>query len=114
MVLERVCKAGAAAPRALGPQAILRPGRNCWRTATAPRAGVIVDAAAYFTCLVEAFERARRLILILGWDFDGGVALDPLGRGPAARPLREYLPDLLERRPGLEIRILVWGFSFFY
>jgi hypothetical protein len=68
----------------------------------------------YFAVLRDAFERARSSILIVGWDFDGKVVLDPLGDGPASRPLREYLPGLLERRPGLTVRILVWGLSMFY
>lgn len=93
---------------------LLRPGHNCWRVARARRASILVDGAAYFAALAEAFERARRSILILGWDFDGGVALDPLGRGDAALPLRAYWPGLLARRPELEVRILVWGFSVVY
>lgn len=94
--------------------AILRPGRNCWRVAEARRASTLIDAAAYFEALSAAFERATRSIVVLGWDFDGGITLDPRGRGPASRPLREYLPDLLDRAPDLELRILVWRNSVFY
>lgn len=107
-------RAGALRTLRAPAPGILRPGRNCCLVATARRAGVTVDGAAYFLALRDAFERARRSILIVGWDFDGAVALDPVGCGPASRPLREYLPALLERRPELEVRILVWGFSVFY
>jgi phosphatidylserine/phosphatidylglycerophosphate/cardiolipin synthase-like enzyme len=93
---------------------ILRPGRNCWRVDRARRASMLADGAAYFAALRDAFERAERSIIVVGWDFDGGVSLDPLGSGPASRPLREYLPDLLSRRDDLVVRILVWGCSIVY
>jgi hypothetical protein len=69
---------------------------------------VLVDAADYFLALRDALELAQDQVQILGWDFDANVILDPLGEGPASRPLREYLPDLLERRPRLHIRLLIW------
>ncbi len=93
---------------------LLRPGDTCWRVAPAGRVCVLVDADPYFRALRDAFERAQRSILILGWDFEADLVLDPRGDGPGSQPLREYLPELLDRRPELEIRILIWGFSLVY
>ncbi len=88
---------------------ILKPGRNCWRLAEAERAAVLIDAADYFRHLQVALLRAQRSIMILGWDFDGRIELCP-DRGPEqARPLGPFLRALVEERPELEVRILVWS-----
>ncbi|MDB5592919.1 phospholipase D-like domain-containing protein [Enterovirga sp.] len=86
---------------------ILAPGRNCWRVAEANRAAVLVDGAAYFAALEGALSRARRSVLIVGWDFDGRIGLRP--DQPDAPALGPYLRSLVERHPDLEIRILVWS-----
>jgi phosphatidylserine/phosphatidylglycerophosphate/cardiolipin synthase-like enzyme len=87
---------------------ILEPGRNCYRIGRARRASVLVDAANYFACLDTVFRRARRSILIIGWDFDAGIVLRP---GDGGETLGHLLRSLLEERPELEIRILVWNLS---
>lgn len=95
-------------------ETLLRPGHNCWRVDTARRATMLVDGSAYFAALRDALERARRSVFVLGWDFDGDVVLDPSGSGAPARPLRELFPALLDERPELHVRILIWGFSVVY
>ena len=88
---------------------ILKPGYNCWRVAKARRAAVLVDAADYYRNLHSALSRAQRSITILGWDFDGRIKLCP-DRGPEeCRELGPFLRDLVEARPELEVRILVWS-----
>jgi phosphatidylserine/phosphatidylglycerophosphate/cardiolipin synthase-like enzyme len=114
MALEQVSVEPGGLPVGAAHHPILSPGRNCWRVDRARRASVLADGSAYFAALRDAFERAERSILIIGWDFDAGVALDPMGSGPASRPLRAYLPDLLSRREDLVVRILVWGCSIVY
>lgn len=77
--------------------------------AEAKRAAVLVDAADYYRHLHDALCKARRSIIILGWDFDGRIKLCP-DRGPdEAQPLGAFLRALVEARPHLEIRILVWS-----
>jgi phosphatidylserine/phosphatidylglycerophosphate/cardiolipin synthase-like enzyme len=88
---------------------ILRPGHNCWRVAEARRAAVLVDAADYYRHLHDALCRARHSIVILGWDFDGRIKLCP--DREAAQPLGPFLRALVEERPDLEIRILVWSYA---
>lgn len=97
-------------PPASGGSAILRPGRNCWRVERAERAAVLVDAQAYFACLAKALEAARRSISIIAWDFDAVIRLRPQD-GEAAEQLGPFLRRLVEERPELEIRILVWNLS---
>jgi phosphatidylserine/phosphatidylglycerophosphate/cardiolipin synthase-like enzyme len=88
---------------------ILSPGQNCWRVVQAPRAAVLIDGASYFTQLETALRGARRSILILGWDFDGSIRLRPDVSPEKSPPLGPLLRSLIEERPDLEVRILVWS-----
>ncbi|WP_312895116.1 phospholipase D-like domain-containing protein [Microvirga sp.] len=88
---------------------IVRPDRNCWRVAEADRASVLIDGAAYFAWLEAALRRARRSILIIGWDFDGSIRLRPDVSAEDSPPLGPLLRSLVEARPDLEVRILVWS-----
>lgn len=85
---------------------VLNEGRNCWRIERADRAAVIADAAPYFDHLLHAFERARRSILIVGWDFDAAIKLRP---GEDSRTLGDVLRGCVEANPDLEVRVLVWS-----
>jgi phosphatidylserine/phosphatidylglycerophosphate/cardiolipin synthase-like enzyme len=49
--------------------------------------------------------------MIVGWDFDARVRLDPTD---PATELRQLLPALLDRQPKLEIFMLIWDVSVFY
>ena len=89
---------------------ILRPGRNCWRVEKASRAAILIDAEAYFGRLDQALKAARRSILIVGWDFDAIIRLRPQD-GDDAERLGPLLRRLVEERPELEIRVLVWNLS---
>lgn len=88
---------------------ILRPGQNCWRVAQVSRASVLIDGAPYFACLEAALHRAQRSILIIGWDFDGSIRLRPDVSAEESPPLGPLLRSLVEAKPDLEIRILVWS-----
>lgn len=93
----------------VGP--ILRPGQNCWRVAQADRASVLVDGAPYFSHLEAALRRAQRSILIIGWDFDGSIRLRPDVSTEESPPLGRLLRSLVEEKPDLEVRILVWSIA---
>jgi phosphatidylserine/phosphatidylglycerophosphate/cardiolipin synthase-like enzyme len=86
---------------------ILAPGRNCGLIARARRMAVLVDASEYFRRLEHALERAEQSVLIVGWDFDGRIKLCPDDR--ECQPLGHFLRSLVDRRPNLQIRILVWS-----
>lgn len=96
-------------PRPIGEGRMLAPGRTCWRLARADRFALIVDAAAYFAALKEAMTRAERSILLIGWDFDTRIRLDPEdGEGEWPNTLGPFIDALAERRPDLCIRVLKW------
>lgn len=88
---------------------ILRPGHNCGTIARADRAAVLVDGAQYFATLRRVLKQARHSIMILGWDFDASIPLTPGGAEEEA--LGDFLRSLVEERPELEIRVLVWNLA---
>jgi phosphatidylserine/phosphatidylglycerophosphate/cardiolipin synthase-like enzyme len=89
---------------------VLIPGETCWRTETAGRCAFLVDTEAYFTALYEAFQKARRSILVLGWGFDPRTRLFPDGYDGPDDPdeVGHVLLRLSRERPELDIRLLIW------
>ena len=105
LALERI--ADPPTERETARRRILAPGRNCWRIANAREAAVLVDAADYFAQLDRALRLARHSILIVGWDFDGRIKLCP--DDAECLPLGDLLRSLVEARPELQVRILIWS-----
>lgn len=103
--------ATASLPARAKTTPILQPGRNCWRIAPADKASALVDGAEYFTHLESALRKAERSIMIIGWDFDGSIRLRPDLDPEHSPPLGPLLRSLVEARPELEIRILVWSIA---
>ena len=93
---------GGAAP-------VLRAGDTCWRIARADRLSVIVDAARYFAALRDAVRRARHSVLMIGWEFDTRISLDP-HRPDDGAPCRlgRFLSWAVRHNPGLRIDLLEW------
>ena len=84
---------------------------NAWRTSAAERVGFIVDGADYYSALRDAFFQAEREIWIIGWDFDPDILLDPYH---SRQTLGELLLSLVEAKPALTIRVLVWAMGPIY
>ena len=97
----------APAPR--GDDRILAEGDNCWRISHATRAALLVDGCNYFARLDEALRKARRSILIVGWDFDGRIVLRPDLPEAERMALGLLLRQRVEAEPELEVRILIWS-----
>ncbi|HLS82608.1 MAG TPA: VTT domain-containing protein [Steroidobacter sp.] len=85
-------------------------GRNCWRLEHAARAAFLIDADAYFRAFVTAARNARRSILVAGWDFHSRTRLLCAGHDGPELELGEFLNELVRRRRGLHIHILVWDY----
>ncbi|MGB5623960.1 MAG: VTT domain-containing protein [Gammaproteobacteria bacterium] len=89
----------------------------CWREARASRLAVLVDGANVFGTLRKALMKARRSVIIIGWDVDSrtpivGEEIEPDDGAPVE--LCELLSHLLDKQPELEIRILLWDYSMLY
>jgi phospholipase D1/2 len=88
---------------------VLRPGHTCWRIEQADRVALIVDAADYFQAAQAAMLKAQHSILMIGWDFDTRIDLDPTeGAGEHPARLGAFLTWLVENKPDLQINILKW------
>jgi phosphatidylserine/phosphatidylglycerophosphate/cardiolipin synthase-like enzyme/uncharacterized membrane protein YdjX (TVP38/TMEM64 family) len=99
------------------PPNVLEPGRNIWRSERAGRASVLVDAANYYGALREALLKAEDSILIAGWDIDSRAPLvGPSGEAEDGLPatLGAFLTALVERRPDLRVKLLLWDYSVLY
>jgi phosphatidylserine/phosphatidylglycerophosphate/cardiolipin synthase-like enzyme/uncharacterized membrane protein YdjX (TVP38/TMEM64 family) len=96
---------------------ILRPGRNVWCVEKAARAAVLVDGAAFFGAVRQAFLNARRSIFIVGWDIDSRMRLvgENNGTDDGYSPvLAELLSELVGTRPDLRVYLLLWDYSVVY
>jgi phospholipase D1/2 len=94
---------------------ILHEERNCWKIAPASRLKFLIDGAAYFAALAEAFEQARESIFIVGWDFDSRIHLKfPGVRDGSSYHLAAILNSLAARQRDLHIYILVWDFAMIF
>jgi phosphatidylserine/phosphatidylglycerophosphate/cardiolipin synthase-like enzyme len=86
------------------------PGQNCWRVDHADRFSVIIDAADYFRHLRDAMLQAREQVILVGWDVDPRILLDPVNPAPdSPNCLADFIPWLAERRPDLKIHLLIWN-----
>ncbi|MFC7737233.1 VTT domain-containing protein [Roseomonas sp. GCM10028921] len=106
-----------AAARPAAPTAsLLKPGRNAWRVVRAPRAALLSDGATYFGAVRAAMLEARHSIHVVGWDIDSRTRL--AGEAPPEDGLPEelgaFLAALVERRPGLSVKLLLWDYSVLY
>jgi len=106
---ERLDSTSAIASTSPG---VLAEGRNCWRRERAERIAFLVDVDAYFRAFRRAAMRARRSILIAGWDVHSRVQLSPGEEG--SQTLGEFLDELVRTRPRLHVDVLGWDFAAIY
>jgi phosphatidylserine/phosphatidylglycerophosphate/cardiolipin synthase-like enzyme len=79
-----------------------------WRVERASRASVIVDADPYFRLLRAAMLKARRRIMLVGWDFDARIPFAPNGHDGGPPTIGRFISWLARRNPQLQIHILRW------
>lgn len=86
------------------------PGRSAWKIARATRACVIIDAEDYFRVARAAMMKAKRSIMLIGWDFDARIELLGDRRAHDGAPTRigDLIYWLVQNEPKLEVRLLRW------
>ena len=81
----------------------------------AHRVAFLIEPATYFDVLRAALARARRSVIVLGWEFDPNTCLDPTNAAPATpHCVRDLLRQLVEEKPDLRIDILEWDASILF
>ena len=88
---------------------MLKVSRNCWRIERSERLALIVDAADYFRHVKSAILKAQHRIMLIGWDFDTRIKLEPEEQtleGPNV--LGDFLSWLPKHREHLNIYVLKW------
>jgi phospholipase D1/2 len=96
---------------------IFAAGQNVWRIEDAARFAVLIDGAAFFDAVRQAALRAKRSILIMGWDLDSATRLvGDSGQADDGYPaeLAPFLSALVKERPDLRVHILLWDYSLLY
>lgn len=94
-------------------ETIVRTGETCWRIERAERARVFIDAVDYFKTLRAAVMTARHVILIVGWDFDTRIALDPDDDSETVpNEVGALLNHAVAANPGLQVFVLRWDLTF--
>lgn len=89
---------------------LFQPSRNCWRVEHAHKAAFIVDGEDYFRAFVAAARKAKRSILISGWDFHSRTRLICRGPNDCDLELGEFLNDLVRRNRHLHVHVLIWDY----
>jgi phospholipase D1/2 len=94
---------------------VLAEGKNCWRIAPADKVAFLIDGASYFAAFQSAVERAKRSVLIVGWDFDSRIQLQRDEKPQdGTEQLLHFLKAVISRRKDLHIHILIWDFVVIY
>ena len=87
-----------------------QPGADCWRIERADKASVVVDADAYFRHARAAMMKAKRRIMLIGWDFDAAISLvrEEEAHDGAPTTIGEFISWLVEQTQELDIYLLRW------
>jgi phospholipase D1/2 len=96
---------------------VLEPGWNCDPLARANRFALLIDGAQYYEALAETIAAATRRVMIVGWDLDSRIRLGPGAATDEAElrpPLREFLPQVADANPHLDIYVLSWSFPLLF
>lgn len=81
------------------------------KTGHCNRAAFLLDAKQYFSAVAESIRNAEKSVLIIGWDIDSRIQLDPEN---SEERLCDLLNHAVEQRPALQIHILIWDFPMAY
>lgn len=92
------------------------PGRTVWRVEPCRRARVLIDGAAFFAAVREAFLAAERSIFVVGWDIDSRTELigDAAPTDGLPTAFGPFLAELVKRKPSLRVHLLLWDYSLLY
>ncbi len=90
-----------------------------WRIHDGTESALLIDGRDYYRAFYAAACKAKKSILLLGWQFDSDVQLVrgddlPDGVQPQDAQLLALLDRLCRERPELQTRVLAWDHSVFF
>jgi phospholipase D1/2 len=90
-----------------------------WRIHDRVESALLIDGRDYYRAFYAAASKAKKSILLLGWQFDSDVQLVrgedlPRGAKPQDVQLLALLDRLCRERPELAVRVLAWDHSVFF
>lgn len=90
--------------------------KHSWRSSHVVRGGVAYSGQEYFRAFREAVRAAEHEVILLAWDLCETVEMirNPEDDDGYPSKLSEFLIAMLEEKPELRIRILLWDFSVIY
>ncbi len=93
----------------------LQAGENCWRRSRVGQGAFLLSTRDYFRAFREAVRAAEREVVILAWDIADSIEMvrteDDDGY---PSKLADFLIAVLEEKPDLVVRILLWDYSVLY
>ena len=90
----------------------VKPRPTSWKTAEATKVAFLVDGQAYFSAVRATMLKARKRIIMIGWDFDTRIVLPRADTNDAApEKLGDLVVWLVEQNPGLEVFVLRWDYG---
>lgn len=93
---------------------LLVPGETCAAVFSSTSAGLLIDGRDFFRAVYDVCSQAERTICMAGWQFASDVELlrgDDAGGRPYASVFLDFLRELCEHKPTLEIYLLPWDSS---
>lgn len=93
---------------------IISAGKSCVAVARAESGCFVLGGADYFRAVREAVLGAESSVRILGWDFHSKVRMLRGEEDGHPAELGDFLLDVLDGKPQLEIHVLIWNFSMIY
>ncbi|HET8807465.1 MAG TPA: VTT domain-containing protein, partial [Methylophaga sp.] len=99
----------------MSAEKIIQPGKNCWQTARAQRAKLLIDGENYYPAIHQAIQNAQHDVLILAWDIDSRMRLirsDDDNQQP--QEFGQLLCKMFAQKPDLNVYILNWDWAMLY
>jgi phosphatidylserine/phosphatidylglycerophosphate/cardiolipin synthase-like enzyme/uncharacterized membrane protein YdjX (TVP38/TMEM64 family) len=105
---------GSASPNE--SKSTTRPDARYWQCSVAEKGAFLLDGASYYRAFRETLLQAEHYACLLAWDLTGDTELIRDGSPDDGLPTKlvDFLYALLDRKPDLEIYILLWDYSMVY
>lgn len=94
----------------------LIPEENCWKKCQVAKGGFLLSGQDFFRAFRAAVRSAEHEVVLLAWDLCETVEMvrDMEDEDGYPSRLADFLITVLEEKPELRIRILLWDYSVIY